>query len=111
MARRWQTHAIGADGGSLCRTSRRGGAEVTDGAPSCRRCAFFVARTWLLIRKVVNDQPAWVLFGLYPDAAAADRAWETQILGHGITAMAWNGRWDLAVKMLADASFDPPVQP
>lgn len=61
----------------------------------------------LLIRRIIDGKPAWLLESAHATDADAERRYNRAIRGMGITAWAWWGPRATAEKMLADSSFDP----
>ena len=61
----------------------------------------------LLIRRIVDDAPVWLLHSEHCTEEHAERSWERQIKGRGVTAWSWWGPRRIADKMLADAQYDP----
>jgi hypothetical protein len=62
----------------------------------------------LLIRRIVDDAPIWLLHSRHTSMEAAESTYRTRIKGRGITAWAWWGPTRIAEKMLLDPNYEEP---
>lgn len=60
----------------------------------------------LLIRHAFPS-PHWERWDSYQTEEDAEREWRSRIRGRGLTAMAWWGPHETALRMLADPNYDP----
>jgi hypothetical protein len=63
----------------------------------------------LLVRRIVNEKPVWLLHGQHLSMEAAAATYNDRIRGRGITAWAWWGPTRVAKKMLLDPSYEEPA--
>lgn len=66
-------------------------------------------RVTLLIRRIVDEKPVWLLHSQHISMEAAAATYKDRIRGRGITAWAWWGPTRVAKKMLRDPFYEEPA--